>query len=96
MNENVTHTPAALPKHDFSRNSGIWLREPDGNSYNQMASAKAVFAPHSNIWWGVNKFCRILNEPPNGFGGEHPRVKITYPNQIPFAETRYCTDNESR
>ena len=57
------------------------------------ASENAVFAPHSNIWWGVNKFCRILNEPPNGFGGEHPRGENSYPKHIPFAETRNNIDN---
>ena len=60
------------------------------------ASDNAVFAPHSNIWWGVNKFCRICTEPPNGFGGEHPRVTRLYPKQIPFAETRNDKDNENR
>ena len=25
-----------------------------GNSYNQQRVRTAVFAPHSNIWWGVN------------------------------------------
>ena len=41
-----------LPKRYFSRNSNIWLREPDGNSYNQSRVRKQVFAPYSNIWWG--------------------------------------------
>ena len=66
------HLPRPL-KRPFSRNSNIWLREPDGNSYNSKRVRKQVFAPHSNIWWGVNKFCRVSNEPPNGFGGEYPR-----------------------
>ena len=69
------------PQHcPFSRNSNIWLRESDGNSYNSKRVCKLVFAPHFNIWWGVNKFCRVLNEPPNGFGGEHPRVNRTTRN----------------
>ena len=65
-------------------------------SYNLLRVRKQVFAPHSNIWWGVNKFCRISNEPPNGFGGEHPRVTIIYTKHIPFAETRNDIDNNAR
>ena len=45
---------------------------------------------------GRELHCRVSNEPPNGFGGEHPRVKQSYPKHIPFAETRYCIDNIAR
>ena len=71
--------------HGLGYGGTLWIVRC--HSYNQQRVRKQVFAPHSNIWWGVNKFCRVLNEPPNGFGGEHPRVKIFYSKHIPFAET---------
>ena len=45
---------------------------------------------------GRELHCRVYTEPPNGFGGEHPRGIRLYPKQIPFAETRNCIDNENR
>ena len=45
---------------------------------------------------GRELLCRVSPEPPNGFGGEHPRGKRFYLSQIPFAETRNDIDNNAR
>ena len=45
---------------------------------------------------GRELHCRVSTEPPNGFGGEHPRGELSYPKHIPFAETRNKQDNENR
>ena len=60
------------------------------------ASENAVFAPHSNIWWGVNCTAESQMSRLSGFGGEHPRGENSYPKHIPFAETRNCIDNIAR